>query len=91
MVTKGRCECILVGTAQFRKHGKCTDLHNLTSQLESRLPSNKEAFKKYMLQRKWENFKAKVVKEVMDRALKRKTCLTQAAIFSHALKFNQTF
>ena len=64
-MAKGKTECVIVNSAQFSIQGKSELLRNLKRDLEEKLPTNSEMYRKFQLNRKWYAYRQKLLKEIL--------------------------
>ena len=67
LVSKTRVEVIQVPKSQFVKHGKGRVIDRLREDLNELLPGNDLVFKAFLRSMKWERYKDKVVRQVLEK------------------------
>ena len=67
LVSKTRVEVIKIPKSQFVKHGKGRIMERLREDLNELLPGNELVFNAFLQGMKWERYKDKVVKQVLEK------------------------
>ena len=67
VLSKGKVECVVVHSAQFSIQGKSELLRNLKSDREAILPSSSELYRKFQINRKWSDYRQKLLNEILTR------------------------
>ncbi|XP_052791973.1 uncharacterized protein LOC128226121 [Mya arenaria] len=71
VLARGKTQCALINVAQFSIMGKSEQLRRLKSKRENSIPSNKTLYEKFQGNRKWYEYRNKLLQEVVAR--KRRT------------------
>ena len=67
ILSKGKTECVIINSAQFSIQGKSELLRTLKRDREAVLPSNSELYRKFQLNRKWNNYRQQLVNDILAR------------------------
>ncbi|XP_028399067.1 cGMP-dependent protein kinase, isozyme 1-like [Dendronephthya gigantea] len=70
IVSEDKVECLLVKRSVFKKHDGGRELTLLRDKLKASYPTKKEAFKSFLMERKWRKYKKALIDELISKRCK---------------------
>ncbi|KAH3838861.1 uncharacterized protein LOC127877364 [Dreissena polymorpha] len=70
IISRGKTECVVIKSAQFSIMGKSEQLRHMKSERENCIPSNKTLYEEFQRNRKWYEYRNKVLQEILRRKTK---------------------
>ncbi|KAJ8297764.1 hypothetical protein KUTeg_024295 [Tegillarca granosa] len=67
VISKGKTECVVINSAAYSINNKTDTLKELTERRQAELPSTRELYHRFETNRRWMEYKKKLVEEIVKR------------------------
>ena len=80
ILSRGKTECVLINCAQYSIQGKSEQLRTLKRERENALPSNQKLYNKFQVNRRWFEYRNKLLQDILNKKRVKKASSTLADV-----------